>query len=73
MIRKVLLSIALVLPLFLGPARLSRAEAADRTRSTDSLPMLQPKRPIVQWAVGVGFAVGCLLVAFKNSKRTHLD
>lgn len=30
-------------------------------------------KPYVQWTVAVLFMAGCLLIAFKNPRRTHLD
>ena len=30
-------------------------------------------RPMVPWAIGVGFMVACLLVGVKNPHRSHLD
>ena len=30
-------------------------------------------RPMVPWAIGVGFMVACLLVGVKNPRRSHLD
>jgi len=34
---------------------------------------LETKRAVPQWAMTALFAVGCLAIAFKNSKRSHLD
>ncbi len=30
-------------------------------------------RPLVPWAIGVGFMVASLLVGVKNPRRSHLD
>ncbi len=30
-------------------------------------------RPLVPWAIGVGFMVATLLVGVKNPRRSHLD
>jgi hypothetical protein len=30
-------------------------------------------KPYLQWALGVLFIVGCMVLAFKNPHRTHLD
>ena len=48
------------------------ARAAARDARGD-VKKLEQKRPIPQWAMGSLFTVGCLAIAFKNSKRTHLD
>ena len=49
------------------------ARAATRRDARGGVKKLEEKRPIPQWAMGTLFTVGCLAIAFKNSKRTHLD
>jgi hypothetical protein len=46
-------------------------EAADFPVSV--LPELSEKPPLVAWALAVLFLVGSLAIAFKSSKRGHLD
>ncbi len=35
-------------------------------------PRLKESKPAVEWAIGAVFLVGSLVVAFKNSRRSHL-
>ena len=49
------------------------ARAAARDARGGGVKQLETKRPIPQWGMGALFTVGCLAIAFKNSKRTHLD
>lgn len=48
----------------------SPTHAAGRESGVRQLP---PKRPLIQWALVALFTGGSLAIAFKNSKRTHLD
>ena len=57
----------LVLTLFAAPAL-----GADEKPFCD-VNTVEPVKPWLQWLVGVGFAIGCLLLAFKNPHRSHLD
>ena len=55
-----------VLALWLaGPA--AAQESADGVRA------LETKKAVVEWAIGTVFLAACLVVAFKNARRTHLD
>lgn len=37
------------------------------------VPALTFTKPWVQWLIGAGFVAVCLLIAFKNPHRSHLD
>lgn len=37
------------------------------------VPALEFTRPWIQWLFGAGFIIACMLIAFKNPHRTHLD
>ncbi len=34
---------------------------------------LQETKPVIEWAIGAGFILVSLAVAFKNSKRSHVQ
>lgn len=34
---------------------------------------LEPAKPTTEWVIGAIFIVGALVVAFKNSKRSHVQ
>ncbi len=38
----------------------------------DAIPTLTESKAAAEWAIGSAFLVGCLVVAFKNSKRSQL-
>ncbi|HUW83731.1 MAG TPA: hypothetical protein VMZ31_13145 [Phycisphaerae bacterium] len=61
------LPVLLLVALAAVPARAAARDAREGVKK------LAVKRPIPQWAMASLFAVGCLAIAFKNSKRTHLD
>ncbi len=74
MVRKVVKLLQWVLPVLLLVALAGvPARAATRRDARGGVKKLEAKRPIPQWAMASLFAVGCLAIAFKNSKRTHLD
>lgn len=35
--------------------------------------MLKPQTPLAAWGLAAFFLIACLAIAFKNSKRGHLD
>jgi hypothetical protein len=36
-------------------------------------PKLQESKPAAEWGIGAVLIVGCLVVGFKNSKRSHVQ
>lgn len=34
---------------------------------------LPDAKPAIEWAIGAGFIVCCLIIGFKNSKRGHVQ
>jgi hypothetical protein len=49
------------------------APAVAAGRFAAGAPELESQRPVVQWTMTALFAVGCLAIAFKNSRRSRLD
>ena len=45
------------------------ANAQDTTVVRDTIPMVKPGSPLIVWGVAAAFLIGCLAIAFKNSKR----
>ncbi len=47
------------------------ANAQDATSGVvrDTIPMVKPGSPLIVWGVAAAFLIGCLAIAFKNSKR----
>ncbi|MGD8450704.1 MAG: hypothetical protein PVJ57_02700 [Phycisphaerae bacterium] len=37
------------------------------------VPVMEFTKPWLQWLFGVGFIAVCMLIAFKNPHRSHLD
>lgn len=37
------------------------------------VPAITHQKPYIQWIVGAAFGIGCVLIAFKNPHRSHLD
>ncbi len=38
-----------------------------------NVPLLEQSRPLAAWALTTVFLVGAMAIAFKSSKRSHLD
>jgi len=60
-----LLLLSVVIALLASPAHAAGRQSSVR--------QLTPKRPLIQWVLVALFTGGSLAIAFKNSKRTHLD
>jgi hypothetical protein len=73
MVRKVVKLLKWGLPVLLLVALAGVPARAAARDARGNLKKLEEKRPVPQWAMASLFAVGCLAIAFKNSKRTHLD
>lgn len=39
----------------------------------DAGPKLPASKPAAEWAIGAAFIVGCIVIAFKTSKRSHMQ
>ena len=52
---------------------LSLAGPATAQESNEGVAPLESKKPAIEWTIGTVFLAGCLVVAFKNARRTHLD
>lgn len=59
------LLLSAVIALLASPTHAARPESGVRK--------LTSKHPLVQWVLVALFTTGSLAIAFKNSKRTHLD
>ena len=57
--------------LFVVPARAE--EPADKPFEEPGITYLQRRDPYIEWIAGTLLAAACLIVAFKNPHRTHLD
>lgn len=73
MARKVVKLLQWGLPVLLLVALIGVPARAAARDARGNLKKLDEKRPVPQWAMASLFTVGCLAIAFKNSKRTHLD
>ncbi len=49
------------------------AQRKDDDRPFFDVPAIEHQKPYIQWIVGAAFGVGCVLIAFKNPHRSHLD
>lgn len=63
-------AVGLVVAAFLAPVK---AVLAQDDPAQNTLPELKSQAPLVAWALAALFLVASLAIAFKNSKRTHLD
>ncbi len=63
--------VALVVMCLAVPALAQQSDDADKPWL--DVPALEFHKPYIQWIVGTLFVAGCLLVAFKNPHRSHLD
>ena len=50
-------------------ASAAAAQDASTGAIRDTIPMVKPGSPLIVWAVAAAFLIGCLAIAFKNSKR----
>ena len=69
--RRLTLALTLVLAIFAAPAFAQQNEDDD-LRWYD-VPALEQKRIWIPWVAAFLFTAGCVLIAFKNPHRTHLD
>jgi len=65
------LALTLLLAIFAAPAFAQQNEDDD-LRWYD-VPTLEQKRVWIPWVAAFLFTAGCVLIAFKNPHRTHLD
>ena len=65
------LALTLLLAMFATPAFAQRDKDED-LRWYD-VPALEQKRIWIPWVTAFLFTAGCMLIAFKNPHRTHLD
>ncbi len=69
--RRLALALTLLLAIFAAPAFAQQNEDDD-LRWYD-VPTLEQKRVWIPWVAAFLFTAGCVLIAFKNPHRTHLD
>ena len=69
--RRVALALTLLLAIFAAPA-FAQQDKDEDLRWYD-VPALDQKRVWIPWIAAFLFAAGCVLIAFKNPHRTHLD
>ena len=51
----------------------AEAQRKDDDTPFYDVPAIAHEKPYIQWIVGVAFGIGCVLIAFKNPHRSHLD
>lgn len=69
--RRLAVALTLLLAMFATPAFAQQDEDED-LRWYD-VPALEQKRIWIPWVAAFLFTAGCVLIAFKNPHRTHLD
>lgn len=69
--RLAILSLILILGFSAAPAAAQRKK--DQGKRWYDVPALPQKKHWAPWIVAFLFAAGCVLIAFKNPHRTHLD
>lgn len=52
---------------------LAAGSAHAQEQQEEAVPKIAASKPAIEWTIGAGFLVGCLIVAFKNSKRSHVQ
>ncbi len=69
--RRLALALTLLLAIFAAPA-FGQQDKDEDLRWYD-VPALDQKRVWIPWIAAFLFTAGCVLIAFKNPHRTHLD
>jgi hypothetical protein len=62
-----------VLPGVLTSLWLAAAPVMAQSQQDAAAPKLQESKAVMEWVIGSVFVLGCLVVAFKNSKRSHVQ
>ncbi len=71
--RLVRLAIAAVTILSLSAAPALAQEKEEKPFEEPGITYVERRGPYIEWIAGALIVIACLLVAFKNPHRTHLD
>ena len=70
---KCCLVILLLMCVVATPAFAQTVDDSEAVVRQDNIEALKSERPIVEYGLAGAFLLGALVLAFMNSKRTHLD